>query len=201
MKLHAVTGDAKHLRLAKFFIDERGRQSPQFFDVEGKARGEAGRPPREDLENYAYFQTHAPLREQKTIEGHAVRALYLIAGAIDVATATKDKSLLSTCVRLFDNCVDRRMYITGGVGSTRHQERFTFDFDLPNESAYAETCASISLMMVAHRLLNNDLNARYADVMERAQGIPPPGRARRRRGRAGFADGREARVRGRPRAA
>jgi DUF1680 family protein len=166
MKLHGVTGDARHLRLAKHFIDARGTQ-PHFFDDEAVARGESLKEKRW-FDGYEYYQAHVPIREQKAVEGHSVRALYMLSGAIDVAYQTADKKLIAACRRLFDNCVERRMYVNGSVGSTRHGERFSYDFDLPNESAYAETCANIALVFAAVRLLNHERDGRYADVMERA---------------------------------
>ena len=166
VKLYRVTQNPAHINLAKHFIDARG-QSPHFFDEEAVARGQ--QPDNRSLtEKYDHYQAHAPIREQKTIEGHSVRALYMLSGAIDVAYETSDKQLIAAAKRLFDNCVNRRMYITGGVGSTRHGERFTYDFDLPNESAYAETCANIALIFAAARLLNHDRDSRYADIIERA---------------------------------
>lgn len=167
MKLHSFTGDPAHLRLARHFIDARGT-TPHFFDLEADARGEDPKRRWWGHERYAYYQAHAPIREQKTLEGHSVRALYMLSGAIDVAYATADKTLIAACKRLYNNCVDRRMYVNGGVGSSRHGERFTFDFDLPNESAYAETCANIALIFASARLLNHTRDARYADVIERA---------------------------------
>ena len=165
VRLWKTTGDARHLALAKHFIDVRGTR-PYYFDEEARARGEAvaddGGP------RYDYFQAHLPVREQATVEGHAVRAMYLFRGAADVAAATGDEELLQTCRRAFANVVDRRMYVTGGVGSTRHGERFTYDFDLPNESAYAETCAAIALTLFARSMTNIERDGRYADAMERA---------------------------------
>jgi uncharacterized protein len=164
VKLADCTGQRKYLDLARFFIDARGTQ-PHFFDAEARARGEKpdGNPGR-----YEYFQAHKPVREQHTVDGHSVRQLYLLAGVADVGREFADKGLLAAARKAFDNCVNRRMYLTGGVGSTRHGERFTYDFDLPNESAYAETCASIALIFFAHRMLNLDRDARYADAIETA---------------------------------
>lgn len=167
MRLYRRTEDERHLKLAKFFIDARGEE-PHFFDIESAARNE--KPHGTDFHGlrYDYYQAHAPIRQQRDIEGHSVRALYLLAGAVDVAWATDDAALKRACLAMFESCVERRMYVNGGVGSTRHGERFTYDFDLPNESAYAETCANISLMFVAARLMNLTRDGRYADVMERA---------------------------------
>jgi DUF1680 family protein len=161
VKLHRTTGEARYLELAKFFIDERGRR-PNYFATEARARGEK---PRED---HDYWQAHLPVRKQKTAEGHAVRAMYLFCGMADVAAETGDKELLAACKRLWKNVTERRMYVTGGIGSTAQGERFTFDYDLPNEAAYAETCAAIGLVFWAHRMLHITSDGRYADVMERA---------------------------------
>lgn len=162
-RLYRATGQKQYLDLAKYFIDERGHQ-PHYFDLEAEARGEKGK---KHLP-YEYYQAHMPVRQQKAIEGHAVRALYLLSGMIDVAAETADAELLAACKRLWRSAVERRMYITGGVGSQRQLERFTFDYDLPNETAYAETCASIALVFASHRLLQVDPDSRYADVMELA---------------------------------
>lgn len=163
VKLYRATGEKRYLDLSRFFVTQRG-QSPNYFQLEAKERGETGKP----WAGLDYYQAHEPLLQQKSIEGHAVRALYLLSGAIDVAAETGDEKLLNACKRLFDNCVNRRMYITGAVGSARHGERFTYDYDLPNETAYAETCANIALALAAHRMLQVDLDGRYADIMERA---------------------------------
>jgi DUF1680 family protein len=165
VKLARATGNTDHLDMARRFVEARGQQ-PHFFDVEARKRGDD--PKKLWSGGYDYYQAHVPVREQTTVEGHSVRALYFLAGVADVAAATNDAALLKACRKAFDNCVNRRMYLTGGVGSTRHGERFTYDFDLPNESAYAETCASIALIFVAHRMLQMGRDGRYADVIETA---------------------------------
>jgi len=165
VKLYRVTGEKRYLRLAKFFIDERGK-CPHYFDKEAKARGE-GRKSYE-YGNYDYLQAHLPVREQATAEGHAVRAVYLYSAMADVAMETGDAKLFGACRRLWENVTQKRMYIHGGIGSTRFGERFTFDYDLPNEEVYAETCAAIGLVFWAHRMSQADPDSRYADVMERA---------------------------------
>ncbi len=164
VKLHRATGEGRYLDLARFFIDERGRE-PKYFAAEARARGEAMPPWAGGLH---YWQAHAPVREQTTAEGHSVRALYLYSGMADVAAETGDASLLSACRRLWRNIVRRRMYVTGSVGSSAHGERFTFDYDLPNETSYAETCANIALVFWAHRMLQIEEDGEYADVMELA---------------------------------
>lgn len=171
VRLHRATGEPRYLNLAKYFVDERGRPEPHYFDAEARARGQ---DPAKNWAKHDYYQAHAPVREQADIDGHAVRALYLLSGMVDVAAAPGDAELLDTCRRWFSSAAGRRMYVTGGVGPQRHGERFTFDYDLPNETAYAETCAAIALVFAAHRLLQAEPDAAYADVMERAlyNGIP-----------------------------
>lgn len=160
VKLYRATGNKKYLTLSKYFVDERGRK-PHFF------AGEAdGRPA--DRSGYAYCQAHLPVREQTTAEGHSVRAAYLYAGMADIAAETNDKELLGACRRIWKNIVRKRMYITGGIGSTGIGERFTTDYDLPNDTAYAETCAAIALVLFAQRMLHATGDGHYANVMERA---------------------------------
>jgi len=165
VKLYRVTGKKRYLDLAKFFIDERGRL-PHYFDLEARERGED--PKAFVLGKYDYNQSHLPVREQTTAEGHAVRAMYLYSGMADVAAETGDRELFRACERLWENVTERRMYITGGVGSSANGERFTYDYDLPNDLAYAETCAAIGLVFWAQRMLQFEGDGRYADVLERA---------------------------------
>ena len=165
VKLYRVTKERRYLDLARFFIDERGRQ-PHYYDFEARERGEDP----EDFHGraYNYNQSHLPVREQATAEGHAVRAMYLFSAMADVATETGDSTLLGACKTLWRNVSERRMYVTGGVGSFPFGERFTYDYDLPNALAYAETCAAIGLVFWAHRMLQIEADSRYADVLERA---------------------------------
>lgn len=166
VKLYRLTGNASYLETSRFFVEERGRE-PKYFDVELQARQEAGKKERVDRRPMAYFQSHAPIREQPTADGHAVRAAYLFAGATDIAAEYGDESLLGAVKRLWDNVVRKRMYVTGGIGSSDYYEAFSFDYDLPNERAYAETCAAIALLNWGHRLLQIEADAKYVDVMER----------------------------------
>lgn len=166
MRLYQLTQDPKHLKLAKYFVDQRG-QAPLYFDEECRAMnrrchwldGPVG---------YQYYQAGKPVREQEDAEGHAVRAMYLYSGMADVALATGDESLTEACKRLWNSAVHRRMYITGGIGSTEYGEAFSFDYDLPNDTCYCETCASIALVFLARRMFRLDPRSEYADVMERA---------------------------------
>lgn len=161
VKLYQVTNDQRYLNLSKFFIDKRG-QKPHYFDIESDKRCE------KPVHDYRYHQAHLPVREQTMAEGHAVRAMYLYAGLADIAYYTHDKDLFETCLRLWENVVNRRMYITGGIGSSAHLECFTFDYDLPNNTAYTETCASIGLIFWAHRMLKLQQKSEYADILELA---------------------------------
>jgi len=169
VKLYKATGNNKYLRLAVYFLDERGKE-PNFFVQEWKNRkgysGWSNLPvPYPDLK---YNQSHKPVREQDTAVGHAVRAVYMYSAMADIARETGDKQLLDACKKLWRSIVRRQMYIIGGIGSTHHGEAFTADYDLPNDTAYAESCASVGLIFFAHRMLQIDLDSEYADVMERA---------------------------------
>jgi hypothetical protein len=163
VKLHRLTGQRRYLDLARYFVDERGRQ-PHYFDLEARARGEKSkRPP-----DHSYTQSHLPVREQTRVVGHAVRAMYLYCAMADLAGELGDAALRRAGERLWTHLSERHLYLTGGIGSSRHNEGFTCDYDLPNETAYAETCAAIGLVFWNHRLLQLDGDRRYADLMERA---------------------------------
>ncbi|MDE7325210.1 MAG: glycoside hydrolase family 127 protein [Lachnospiraceae bacterium] len=164
VRLYHATGEERYLNLSRFFIDGRGRQ-PYYFDseVDHKFTPKPGDAP---LRHF-YHQAHLPVREQTEAVGHAVRAVYLYSGMADIARLTGDESLLAACETLWDNIVNKKMYITGGIGSTNHGEAFTYAYDLPNDMAYAETCASIGMVFFARRMLQIKPDARYANVMER----------------------------------
>jgi len=147
VKLYRVTGEKRHLDLAKFFLDERGRPCGR------KLYGE-------------YCQDHLPVREQSEIVGHAVRAMYLYTATADVAAMTGDQGFIEAMDRLWRNVVQKKMYVTGGIGPSAHNEGFTVDYDLPNDSAYAETCASIGMALWNHRLLLLHGDGRFGDVLE-----------------------------------
>lgn len=168
VRLYHATGNKRYLELSKFFVDERGQTGPgkeHYYDIEARERGED--PARFWARSYEYNQSHKPIREQEKVVGHAVRAVYLFSAVADLADEYDDPSLLEACDRLWDNLINKRMYITGGIGPSRHNEGFTTDYDLPDETAYAETCATIGLMMWNHRLLQFEGDRRFADVMER----------------------------------
>ena len=167
VRLFRLTGEERYLRLARYFIDQRG-QAPLYFEEEARRDGNRDFVWNETFMRYQYYQAGKPVREQTEAEGHAVRAVYLYSGMADVAVETGDQTLFEACRTLFDNIVSRRMYITGAIGSTHVGEAFTYDYDLPNESVYAETCAQIGLCFFAQRMLNSEMDGRYADVIERA---------------------------------
>ncbi|TIX86576.1 glycoside hydrolase family 127 protein [Rhizobium sp. P44RR-XXIV] len=165
VKLARVTGEKKYLDLAKYFIDERGQQ-PHFFTEEALRDG---RDPKNFVQKtYEYSQSHLPVRDQTKVVGHAVRAMYLYSGMADIATEYNDDTLTSALETLWDDLTTKQMYVTGGIGPAASNEGFTDYYDLPNESAYAETCASVGLVFWANRMLGRGPNRRYADIMEQA---------------------------------
>lgn len=165
MRLWRATGEDRYRELAEHFVNVRGVDS-DFFLKEAEKRdwyvwGKGA-------SDKKYNQCHLPVREQKEAVGHSVRAVYLYTAMADIAAVTREPALLDACHALFDNITKRRMYITGGIGSTVYGEAFTTDFDLPNDTVYAETCASIGLVFFASRMLSVERDGRFADVMERA---------------------------------
>ncbi len=167
IKLAEVTGDRKYMDMAKDFIDRRGcepnylvteHENPLWIDIF------------KDVKPFlpAYSQCHKPVREQDTAEGHSVRATYMYCAMADLAAAYDDKELLDACKRLWDNIVEKRMYITGGIGSSGAYERFTTDYDLPNDCNYSESCASIGLALFSRRMAQITKEGKYIDAMERA---------------------------------
>jgi len=151
--LYRCTGEKRYLELAAFFVNERGR------------RDEVGIS---DFSRPGYAQDRLPVREEMEAIGHAVRAVYLYSAMADLYEETGDETLLWACRRMFESITRRRMYITGGIGSASHGEAFTLDYDLPNETAYAETCAALGLTLFARRMSAIEPDGRYADAAERA---------------------------------
>ncbi len=168
MRLYGITGNDRHLKLASYFIDERGTE-PNFFTREIERRaGKTHWPNFHENNHLDYNQAHLPVRDQKVAVGHAVRAVYMYSAMADIARERDDAALAEACRTLWANVTEKQMYITGGIGSSDFQEAFTIDYDIPNDRAYNETCASIGLMFWAQRMIMLDGDARYADVMERA---------------------------------
>lgn len=144
-KLYLATGDKKYLDQAKFFLDYRGKTEHRD----------------------SYNQTHLPVLEQKEAVGHAVRATYMYAGMADVAALTGDQGYIHAIDTIWDNIVSKKMYITGGIGSTNDGEAFGANYELPNTTAYNETCAAIGMVYVNHRLFLLHGDSKYYDVLER----------------------------------
>lgn len=169
-RLYEVTGDQKYLDLSRFFLDVRGTK-PYYFDMEEKERADhEGRPYKQPGEEvrFQYHQAHLPVRQQTEAVGHAVRAVYLYSGMADVARLTRDEAMYEACRRLWDSIVNEKLYITGGIGGTHLGEAFSYSYDLPNDTAYSETCAAIGLAFFARRMLEIRADNRYGDVMEQA---------------------------------
>ena len=165
MKLYTLTGIKHSLELAKHFIDKRGTD-PHYFEKEAKSRNWTIW--NSDGKDVKYNQADIPIRELKNATGHAVRAVYLYTAVAEVVSQTNDLELKKACERLWDSITKKRMYITGGIGSTGQGEAFTEDYDLPPDTAYCETCASIGLVFFASRMLEIEVNRKYSDVMEKA---------------------------------
>ena len=148
VKLYAHTGKEKYLKLAEHFLNLRGAV--------------------EEQKNHEYSQSHLPVREQEEAVGHSVRALYMYTGMATVAAQNGDQTLVDACYKLWENVTKKKMYVTGGVGSFYVDECFTEAYDLPNETAYTETCAAIALIFFGHAMLAFDHDRKYGDTLERA---------------------------------
>ncbi len=155
VKLYKTTQKEKYLKLADWLLTERGK---------GLGVGYTWT----DWKDTGYVQDLVPVKDQKEITGHAVRAMYLYTGAADVATYTGDQDYMKAMRRVWEDVVYRNMYITGGIGSAGTNEGFSSDYDLPNEQAYCETCASVGMVFWNQRMNNLTGNAEYIDVLERS---------------------------------
>ena len=165
-RLYEVTHKRQYLDLAGYFIDIRG-VDPDFYDKQTKSAGLPGHSPEHGVWSHDYMQVARPIREQQTADGHAVRATYLLTGVAHMARLTGDDALADTARRLWNNIVTKRMYITGAIGSTHVGESFTYDYDLPNDTMYGESCASVGMSFLARRMLELDTRGEYADVLEK----------------------------------
>jgi len=153
VRLYEYTGVKKYLDMALFFLDNR--------------RPDVDADPLYDSREKSYCQSHLPVREQTEALGHAVRAVYLYIAMEEAAQKTGDKELSAACDALFEDIINKKMFITGGIGSARDGEAFTVPFDLPNLEAYSESCAAIGLMLFALSLQKKRLDSRFADTIER----------------------------------
>ena len=145
-KLYVLTGEKRYLDQAKFFLDYRGKTTIKT----------------------EYSQSHKPVVEQDEAVGHAVRAAYMYAGMADVAALTGDKSYINAIDNIWNNIVEKKLYITGGIGATNNGEAFGKNYELPNMSAYCETCAAIGNVYVNYRLFLLHGESKYYDVLERS---------------------------------
>jgi uncharacterized protein len=186
VRLHRATGEKRYLQLAEYFLNGRG-QKPSVFERE------YNRLPSDRMVNWlggqtvsvrflhdhffrahppafdtSYSQDNLPVREQSVAVGHAVRAMYLYSGMADVAFETGDQGLMAALDRLYDNVTLRRMYVTGGIGPSAKNEGFTDDYDLPNDNAYQETCASAGMVLWNHRMFKLANDGRYVDSLEQS---------------------------------
>lgn len=155
MRLYHLTKEERYLKLADWFLDQRGR---------GYGKGKIW----DEWKNPKYCQDDVPVKQQKEITGHAVRAMYQYTGAADVASVTNDPGYMNAMTTVWEDVVHRNMYLTGGIGSSGHNEGFTDDFDLPNSSAYCETCASVGMVFWNQRMNLLTGESKYIDVLERS---------------------------------
>ncbi|WP_436931524.1 glycoside hydrolase family 127 protein [Halosimplex halobium] len=183
VRLYRVTDEERYLDLAQYFVDLRGHDDRLQWELEhsdeigGASWDDGALIPAEgggsllldDEGEYVgtYAQAQAPVREQEAVEGHSVRATYLYAGVADLLAERDDDELRAALDRLWANMTEKRMYVTGGIGSAHRHEGFTEDYDLPNESAYAETCAAVGSVFWTQRLFELDPDPAYADLVER----------------------------------
>ena len=167
VRVYKATGEKKYLDFCEYLVNERG-QEPNFFQQELEKRDFinmwGGKDKKADT---VYCQAHKPLREQKEAAGHSVRAGYLYTGAAHLAAEIDDKELFDACEILWDHATKKQMYVTGGFGAQVHGEAFSFDYQLPNDLSYTETCAAISFAFFAQKMLMCDVNSKYSDVLER----------------------------------
>jgi DUF1680 family protein len=155
MKLYHLTKNERYLKLADWYLDQRGR---------GYGKGVIW----DDWKDPQYCQDAIPVKQQKEITGHAVRAMYMYTGAADVAAVTGDTGYVNAMKRVWEDVIFRNMYITGGIGSSGNNEGFGTDYDLPNENAYCETCASVGMVFWNQRMNLLTGETQYIDVLERS---------------------------------
>jgi len=166
-KLSKTTGEKRYLNLAAYFIKERGNK-PNYLDQEQQKPEYKEIFPELTIMSRDYSQSHLPPVNQREATGHAVRAVYMYSAMADLAAELGDTPLAQACDALYKDITTKQMYITGAIGSASFGERFTSAYDLPNDSIYGETCASVGLMMFCRRMNILNGHAEYADIMELA---------------------------------
>lgn len=167
MKLYRATQNEAYKEMARFFLEERGKNPDYFYEEKLKRGWQHWGQYNTDELDVTYNQAHTTIYQQDEAVGHAVRAAYMYTAMADLAGEDGDGKLYGACRRLWDNIVEQKMYLTGGIGSTAEGEAFSINYDLPNDMAYAETCASIAMVFFAGRMLEIEPDGRYADIMER----------------------------------
>ncbi|CAN5356326.1 glycoside hydrolase family 127 protein [soil metagenome] len=153
VKLYKVTGEDRYLKLADWYLQQRGQHNYDYSST---------------WITPEYWQENLPVYDQKEITGHAVRAMYLYTGAADVGALTGDEKYMTAMKNIWEDVVYRNMYVTGGIGSAGDNEGFSRDYDLPNESAYCETCASVGMVFWNQRMAQLSGDAKYIDVLEKS---------------------------------
>lgn len=151
VKLYRVTDDERYLRLSHWLLEQRGHNNGTWNQADRD-----------------YYQDLVPVKDLKKISGHAVRSMYLFTGMADYSSTTKDTTYIRALDRLWDNVIHAKMYITGGIGSSRENEGFSEDYDLPNEEAYCETCASVGMVFWNQRMNMLKGDGKYVDILERS---------------------------------
>jgi DUF1680 family protein len=180
VKLYKIRPEKRYLNLLTFFIEERGKNAGEYYDKEAIAKGidpmkyipgifltESHQKDWPDPPCHWYMQADAPIRELTEIKGHSVRAMYYLTGVQGLANIIRDDSLTDSVNKLWSNMVDKKLYIHGGIGAIGDYEGFGQEYELPL-NCYSETCASIGILFLGQRMLENKLNAEVARVMERA---------------------------------
>lgn len=166
-RLAEATGEERYAAMGRWFLNIRG-QDPDFYDNQNRADG-WDRDFFSMIRDFprTYYQAAEPIADQQDALGHAVRVVYLCTGLAHIARLTGDASLAESAERLWNSIVHRRMYITGQIGSTHVGESFTYDYDLPNDTMYGETCASVGMSFFARQMLALRAKGEYGDVLEK----------------------------------
>ncbi len=167
VKLYRLTKEKRYLDTADFFVRKRGTQPCYFTNEQNYKQGTFIFPEFRDFD-FDYCQADKPLLQQDKAEGHAVRAMYLYSAMADLALEEQDQSLKQQCECLWEDVTQKQMYVTGSIGSAAYGERFTTDYDLPNNTNYSESCATVGLAMFSARMFRFEHDGKYMDIVEKA---------------------------------